>query len=91
MKNNLLPEYTIEFEYALDSKPYFQKLFSKAVLDLNWNIGEINTNHIKASTSISLSSWSEQIDINLFDEKAIVSSKCIGNQILDWGKNKQNI
>lgn len=91
MNNKLLPEYIIEFEYSIDAKSYYQMLFSKAILDLNWNIGEINSNHIKATTTMSLSSWSEQIDITLFDNKAIVSSKCIGNQILDWGKNKENV
>lgn len=91
MKNNLLPEYTIVFDYTSDSKSYFHMLFSKAILDLNWNIGEINNNLIKATTTISLASWSEEIVINLEENKAIVSSKCIGNQILDWGKNKQNV
>ena len=91
MNNKLLPEYTIEFEYSIDAKPYFHMLFSKAILDLNWSIGEININNIRAITTMSLSSWSEQIDIKLLDNKAVVSSKCIGNQILDWGKNKQNI
>lgn len=91
MKNNLLPEYTIEFEYNNDSKSFYQMLFSKALLDLNWNINQINNDHIKATTSASLSSWSEEIEINLFEDKVKVTSKCVGNQILDWGKNKQNV
>jgi len=69
MKNNLLPEYTIEFEYNNDSKSFYQMLFSKALLDLNWNINQINNDHIKATTSASLSSWSEEIEINLFEDK----------------------
>lgn len=91
MKNSLLPEYEIEIEYSSDLKSYYHMLFSKAILDLNWKISEVNINTIKATTSMSLSSWSEQISIFFLDTKAIISSKCIGNQILDWGKNKQNI
>lgn len=91
MKNSLLPEYQIEIEYSSDLKSYYHMIISKAILDLNWKISEVNSDNIKATTSISLSSWSEQISIVFLETKAIISSKCIGNQILDWGKNKQNV
>lgn len=91
MKNSLLPEYQIEIEYSSDLKSYYHMIISKSILDLNWKISEVNSDNIKATTSISLSSWSEQISIVFLETKAIISSKCIGNQILDWGKNKQNV
>lgn len=91
MKNNLLPEYSVEFEYKNQSKSYFQILFSKAVLDLNWKINAMNNDIIKVGTSLSLTSWGEEIEILLEEEKVIITSKCIGGQIMDWGKNKENV
>ncbi len=58
---------------------------------LNWQISEINPNGITAYTSFSMYSWSEKVTILIEDNKVLLKSECTGNQIIDFGKNKNNL
>ncbi|HEX6227161.1 MAG TPA: rhomboid family intramembrane serine protease [Chryseolinea sp.] len=58
---------------------------------LNWKIGFTSQRAFIAYSKFSMSSWGEAIHVNVEHQKLIVKSECTGNQIIDWGKNKQNV
>ncbi|MBS1556528.1 MAG: rhomboid family intramembrane serine protease [Bacteroidetes bacterium] len=58
---------------------------------LGWNIGYTSETGFIAYTQFSWSSWSEEVKFKIEGNKVIVKSECTGSQLVDWGKNKQNI
>jgi rhomboid protease GluP len=58
---------------------------------LNWNVGFTNETGFIAHTRMSMSSWSEEIRVKINGNIANLKSECTGNQMMDWGKNKENI
>lgn len=91
MKNKLLPQYGIEFEINEEDKLHIIKSIEYAFKQFNWEIISTSESRIQGHTSLSLSSWGESINIDISDTKVTIESKCIGNQLFDWGKNKKNV
>jgi rhomboid protease GluP len=58
---------------------------------LNWRVGATSEGGFVAYTSMSMSSWGEQLSVAIENNRAIVTSECTGSQIADWGKNKRNV
>jgi rhomboid protease GluP len=58
---------------------------------LNWNTAFINKTGFFAYTGTSMTSWGEEIELNISWEKTTIKSKCVGMQVVDWGKNQKNI
>lgn len=58
---------------------------------LDWNVGLISENGFIAYTKFSFKSYSEEVIVRIIDRTAIIKSECTGTQIVDWGKNKENI
>ncbi len=69
----------------------FLAIALNTVTNLNWQISEVTTSEISAYTSFSLYSWSEKVTIQVEKNKVLLKSECTGNQIIDFGKNKNNI
>lgn len=91
MNNKLLPQYAIEFDInEADSSIVIQSI-EYAFIQLNWEIVHSKDNSIQGHTSLSLSSWGESISIEIKNAKVSIESKCVGNQLFDWGKNKKNV
>ena len=63
----------------------------EAAKRLNWKIGFTSQRAFIAYTKFSMSSWGEEVKVNVEHEKLIVKSECTGNQLIDWGKNKGNV
>ena len=63
----------------------------EAAKKLNWKIGFTSQRAFIAYTKFSMSSWGEEVKVNVEHEKLIVKSECTGNQLIDWGKNKGNV
>ena len=63
----------------------------EAARKLNWKIGFTSQRAFIAYTKFSMSSWGEEVNVNVEHQKLIVKSECTGNQLIDWGKNKENI
>ena len=63
----------------------------EAAKKLNWKIGFTSQRAFIAYTKFSMSSWGEEINVNIEHQKLIVKSECTGNQLIDWGKNKDNV
>lgn len=91
MNNKLLPHYIIEFELNEADKPIFIQSTEFAFKQLGWDIVSLTENKIEGHTSLSLSSYGESITIDISTTKVTIESKCVGNQLFDWGKNKKNV
>lgn len=80
-------------ELSLDNLPaeHFLVIAIETAKKLEWNIGSISENGFLAYTGFSMSSIGEEIKVKITGQEAILKSECTGNQLVDWGKNKQNI
>lgn len=58
---------------------------------LGWKIGYPSRKGFKAFTKFSFSSWGEQLTIKIAEGSIHLKSECTGSQLLDYGKNKENI
>lgn len=80
-------------EISLDNLTHEQFLIIaiETAKKLDWNVGSISENGFIAYTKFSLISVSEEVKVIIADKKATLKSKCVDNQMVDWGKNKENI
>jgi rhomboid protease GluP len=80
-------------ELSLDnlSTGHFLVISLETANKLEWNIGSISEHGFLAYTGFSMSSVGEEIKVSITGDKAIMKSECTGNQLVDWGKNKQNL
>ncbi len=56
-----------------------------------WEIGTVKKNGFIAYSGFSLSSYGEEIKMTIENGNATIKSECTGSQILDHGRNKNNI
>ncbi len=63
----------------------------EAAKELDWNIGYLSESGFVAYTKFSLSSWSEEVQVKIEVGTISIKSECAGNQVIDWGKNRNNI
>ena len=83
-------------KFAMDFKPEnitdeeFLKIAVATAKKLDWNISRLNVNGFIAHTKFSFSSFGEEFSITIQDGKAELKSECVGTQMVDWGKNKEN-
>lgn len=68
-------------------------LVMEALTALAWAVKAETPRDITASTSLSLSSWGERVEIVFANDGSLtVTSKCaLPTQCIDWGKNKRNV
>jgi len=62
-----------------------------AAKQLGWNVTNITKEGFTAFTGFSMRSWNEEVNIIISENSVLLRSRCLGNQIIDWGKNKENI
>ena len=91
MTHSLNPSHSVIINYTMNEKSNFHAKFIKTILDLGWTITKVETNIILAQLPTSLSSWGESFEVTLFENHAEIKSLCVGNQLIDWGKNKKNV
>jgi rhomboid protease GluP len=85
------PKYSEVILHGNISKEEFIVLTKEAIKTLQWNVGRVGQNRIIAYKSVSMSSWGEEITIDIEQRLATVESKCTGSQLIDWGKNQKNV
>ena len=85
------PGRSTPFAYDQVSRSQFFTYTCMALESLNWDISFANEQYIIAFTHFSWKSWNEQITVQMFDDHAIIRSQCTGAQVIDFGKNKQNL
>lgn len=91
MTVNRKADFAIEIPYQELNKELFLALAMETFRVLDWNIGQSTASEMKAYTKTSLASWGEEVTVRLQENSAWISSNCIGNQWMDWGKNKKNV
>jgi len=87
--------FTPKFEESLDlnglSPDRYLAIALEAARQLGWNTTNINKSGFTAYTGFSMRSWNEEVNLNINENTVNLLSKCLGNQLIDWGKNKDNI
>jgi hypothetical protein len=59
--------------------------------NLGWNYHIISDNEFLANLGFSIGNWGEKVSITFNEKKLLIKSKSIGPQLLDYGKNKNNV
>src|SRR5688572_21609874 len=80
-----------QFSLGELNKEQFLALALEAAQHSDWSIGQTTSKGFTAFTGFSLSSFSEEISVEIQEETALVKSECVGSQLYDWGKNKRNL
>ena len=65
----------------------------EGIMSLGWKVSSQTSNKIIGSTSVSLMSWGEKLEIVKTDKNSCtITSKCsLPIQCVDYGKNKSNV
>lgn len=68
-------------------------LVHEVVEQTGWKLGHVNENELVAYTGFSWRSWSEEVRFTIDSERGVVNvnSFSVGVQLIDFGKNTQNI
>ncbi|WP_341841975.1 rhomboid family intramembrane serine protease [Chitinophaga caseinilytica] len=66
-------------------------LFWLAAESLEWEVGTATPDSLTAFTHFSLKSWNEQVSIDFSQEEIELFSVSTGVQVLDFGRNRQNV
>lgn len=66
-------------------------LFWLAAESLDWEVGTATPDSLTAFTPFSLRSWNEQVSIDFSDDDIELFSVSTGVQMLDFGRNRQNV
>jgi len=91
MAFGLSPKYIQDLPLDNLTPEQFLVLAIEAAKKLDWNIGYTSETGFIAFTKFSMSSWSEEVKIKISGDNANLKSECTGSQMVDWGKNKENI
>ncbi len=91
MPFGLPPNYTESFRIRGADDERYILLAAEAATRLGWNVEHAGNGSIIAGTRISWRSWGEIVTITVSQGVARLNSRCIGPQIVDWGKNEKNI
>ncbi|MBC7486865.1 MAG: rhomboid family intramembrane serine protease [Cytophagaceae bacterium] len=90
MAFGISPKHIQDIPLKQYSTEQFLVLALETAKQLKWNIGDTSTTGFVAYTNFSMSSMSEEVTLHIANGQAILKSKCTGNQMMDWGKNKRN-
>lgn len=91
MAFGLSPKYIREVPLDHFSGEQFLIIALEAAKKLNWTIGNISETGFVAYTKFSMKSWSEEIEVTIESQNVRLKSECTGSQVVDWGKNEENI
>jgi rhomboid protease GluP len=87
--------FTPKFEQLLDlnglTPEHYLVIALEAAKQLDWTITNVTKTGFTAYTGFSMRSWNEEVNVIVNEDSVQLQSRCLGNQIMDWGKNKENI
>src|SRR5690606_14045681 len=85
------PKYIRDFELDNLHKEQFLVLAIEAALKLERNVSFVSETGFIAYTKFSWSSWSEEVTVKVLNGVINLKSQCTGSQLMDWGKNRDNV
>ncbi len=91
MAFGITPRYVQEVTFDRLTQEQILVIGLEAAKRLNWNIGYTSESGFIAYTKFSWSSWSEEVTAKIESNKVTLKSECTGSQLVDWGKNRENI
>jgi rhomboid protease GluP len=91
MAVGLNPKYSVEYTLNTLTPQQFLVLAKEAVAKLGWSSGYISHTGLIAYTNNGMLGRNSEIKIKLENGSVKLSSVSTGGEVIDWGKNKQNI
>jgi len=91
MAFGLSPKYIQDVPLDNLTPEQFLVLAIEAAKKLDWNIAYASETGFVAFTKFSMRSWSEEVKVKIDGNNATLKSECTGNQLVDWGKNEDNL
>ena len=94
MATGFRPKYERTIELAGYSSEELMLLAIEASKSLGWQAGSIKRDKSDFYTPTSFRSWQEKVILSAIDGKdgqLLATSICTSMQLMDWGKNKQNL
>ncbi|MFA5971180.1 MAG: rhomboid family intramembrane serine protease [Lentimicrobiaceae bacterium] len=76
--------------YGLTKEEYLV-IALEAAKEMKWKVSYTSNNGLIAFTDKGMFSWNAEIKIKIENGSANLKSSSTGNEMMDWGKNKQNI
>lgn len=80
-----------QLELGEFSREQFLVLALEAAQNADWDIGQVSAHGFSAFTRFSLSSFSEEVSVGIQEDRALITSECVGTQLFDWRKNYRNL
>lgn len=72
-------------------KDVFLAAAVEAANRLGWNVSFVSETGFVAYTQFSWSSWSEELKVKFEADTVTIKSECVVGQLVDWGKNRNNV
>lgn len=93
MAVGFFPKYIQEFSLPDLTQQQSITFIKEALLQMDWNISHIGKDGIIAYTKKSQDDFYRVFEIKIIVNKGIgtIQSASIGTEIMDWGKNKENV
>ncbi len=84
------PKYRQDFAHTHSTDEFFS-IAAEVAGALGWEHFPISETQGLMMTGGSFSSWGEEVVVELEGAVAHIESRCTGNQVMDWGKNRRNV
>jgi hypothetical protein len=85
-------QYREEARFRKLSAKELKRACKDALDELRWNWEADGRWRLVAFVPPTFSSWGEWLIVEIYDEELVVVSHCrVRNQLVDWGKNRQNV
>jgi len=91
MAFGLPPKYEQQLQLNGLNDQYYLAVALQAIKNLDWRVSYQGTDGLIAYTKFSISSYSDEVKVMVFEDTVTISSRCTGTQMLDLGKNKRNV
>ena len=91
MAINIPAKYKEEIVVNGKNQADLMKLALETVNSLDWATKNVTSTDFYATVGFSFKSFSEVIHIEISKDTVSIESRCVGVQIYDWGKNKDNV
>jgi rhomboid protease GluP len=91
MAIGFIPKYIEEFPLNNLTSEQFLVIADETIKKLDWKVSHVSNAGIIAYTGNSIFSRNHEVRIIIEGETATLKSSSIGNEMIDWGRNKRNI
>jgi len=85
------PKHIEDFPLNDLTQQQFLVLANETATKISWKVGYLSDNGLIAYTDNGMFSWNAEIKIKIENGVANIQSASTGSEMMDWGKNKQNI